>query len=231
MAHWYKWRLWLPGSKLKVPTGFVAVLFFFSVYLSGLWDLYLGASCVIPCICTCNMKIFYITWNFNVTIIGAGNILRDFWLARPHLEEDFLQKHILWHGKFLVAWQNGVLCPFPFVFFNHRDYAIYQRVSDRVATWTWTSVIQVECLRGWLLWLTVTLDFFGHQFLEPDLLTSKQLLDLCLAYTICSCLWKPWREIHAYQTISLKNGKGRGKGILVVCTAVLNSPGFSPGIM
>lgn len=119
---------------------------------------------------------------------------------------------------------------FPFFFFNSawkdRDYAIYQRVSDRVATWTWTSVIQVECLRGWLFWLTVTLDFFGHQFLEPDLLTSKQLLDLCLAYVICSCLWKLWWEICAYRTISLKNEQVGGRGILLVRTAVVNSSRF-----
>lgn len=134
-------------------------------------------------------KIFHITCNLNVTIIGTGNILRDFLLAKLHWEADFLQNHILQCGKLLVAWRSWVLCSFPFFFlisaWKHRDLAIYQRVSDRVATWTWTFVIQVECLRGWLFWLTVTLDFFGHQFLEPDLLTSEQLLDLCLAYTIC----------------------------------------------
>lgn len=103
MACWYNWKLWLPGSKLKVQIGFVAVLFFFSVYLTGLWDLYLGASHVIPYACMCNMKIFHITCNLIVTIIGTGNTLRGFLLARLHLEEDFLQKHILRCGKFLVA--------------------------------------------------------------------------------------------------------------------------------
>jgi len=40
------------------------------------------------------------------------------------------------------------------------------------------SLILVECVRGWLFWLNVILDFFCHQFLEPDLLTRKELLDL-----------------------------------------------------
>lgn len=48
VACWYNWESCLSGSKLKVPIGFVAVLLFFNVYLSGLWDLYLEASRVIP---------------------------------------------------------------------------------------------------------------------------------------------------------------------------------------
>lgn len=46
VACWYNWEFCLPGSKLKVPVGFV--VFFFSVYISGLWDLDLEASHVIP---------------------------------------------------------------------------------------------------------------------------------------------------------------------------------------
>lgn len=35
-------------------------------------------------------------------------------------------------------------CPIFFIAaWKHRDYAIYQRVSDTVVTWTWTSVILV----------------------------------------------------------------------------------------
>lgn len=71
--------------------------------------------CYPICMLQCNMKIFHITCNLNVTIIGIGNLLRNFLLARLHWEADFLQKHILQCGKFLVAWRSWVLCPFPFL--------------------------------------------------------------------------------------------------------------------
>lgn len=179
-------------------------------------------------------KIFHITCNLNVTIIGTGNILRDFLLAKLHWEADFLQNHILQCGKLLVAWRSWVLCSFPFFFNLSMEAQRSCNLSEGV--WQSGNLNLDLCNPSWVSQGMVVLVNCYSRFLWSSVSGARLAYQRAATWSLfslhnLSCLWNLWWEIRAYQAISLKNEKDGGGGVLAVCTAVLNSPGFSPGVM
>lgn len=140
---WWNSKLWLQNSGLKV-LGVCSVMSFlgafFSIYIGGFWGISWSSLCSHVCVIQCSTKNSHISC--NVTIVCNVSLDGKAFLG---IQGKLSPAGCVLVRKAFVIWNSWMLPPSPCVStLRHSRYAVHQRASDKVVTWTWTSVMQLS---------------------------------------------------------------------------------------